>query len=561
MTAPLFTEAELRDLLARDEGQFLEFKSVWDRSGDRPKHLSRRAVRDAIAEAAAAFANADGGLLLVGVEDDGSPTGHDYPEEAVADFVSVPDRRLRPPLACRVERLAIDGAEILAFDVPNAPEAIMIDGNGFPYRVGDRVIQEPQEVINQRKEAYRRVGHEQRIRPEAALDDLDLRLAQAFLGQTPFATRPIEEALERYGLIQGSARGWRVTNAALLLFGKAPLVRWHPRAGVRLFRVAGTRRLHGGRRNVTQLPRIDLPIASGIAEAHRIVRGHIRRSEKLQNLFFKEVPEYPEFAWQEAIVNAFAHRDYEVQGREIEIWFYEDRMEVSSPGELVPPVTLRALRQRRPAHASRNPLLVRVLADAGIMRDEGEGIPRIFEEMAESLLKEPEIGVEDGVFFVRLFNEPIFVGPSAGWKKLVGDLPISPAQKRVLLARPEGFTNEDYRKLNGVDRDEAYRQILELVDKGVVQAAQATGRGAVYRIAPTLHEARSFLETRLPKLREHFRRRARLKNADYRQLFGVTRHAALRELKQLADHGFLRLEGERRGAHYQPEAALSTAEL
>lgn len=560
MTTPLFTDAELRELLEREEGQFLEFKSVWDRSGDRPKLLARRAVRDAIAEVVAAFANADGGLLLVGVEDDGSPTGHGFPEEAVVDLIAVPSRRLRPAVTCRIARLTLDGAEILAFDVPNVPEAIMVDGNGFPYRVGDQVVREPQEVINERKASYRRVGYERRIRSEAALDDLDLDLARRFLAGTPIGERPIEDVLERYGLVQGSASGWRVTNAALLLFGKQPMTRWHPRAGIRLFRVAGTRRMHGAKRNVTQLARIDLPVASAIAEAHRLAREHIRRSEQLHDLFFREVPEYPEFAWQEAIVNAFAHRDYEVQGREIEVWFYEDRMEVSSPGELVPPVTLAALRKRRPVHASRNPLLVRVLADAGIMRDEGEGIPRIFEEMEESFLREPELGVEEGSFSVRLFNEPIFVGPSPAWKKLVGDLPISAAHKRALLAHPEGFTNEDYRKLNQVDRDEAYRQIRELVQAGFLQEAPSPGRGAIYRVAPTLHQARLFLEGRLATLRDHFRTQTRLTNADYRRLFGGTRYTAVRDLRRLVDEGFLRMEGERRGAYYVPRPSLLAAE-
>ena len=554
-----FSDAELRDLLAREEGQFLEFKSVWDRETASPRLLPRRSVRDRIAEYVAAFANADGGLLLLGVENDGSPSGHDYPDEAVEDFIAVPARRLRPPVTCRVDRLVFEGRQILAFDVPIAAEAVMVDGNGFPYRVGDQVIREPQEVINRRKEAYRRVGYEQRIRPEATLDDLDLELARDFLARTPFGTRPVEEILERYGLIQRAAGGWRITNAALLLFARMPLARWHPRAGIRFFRVAGKRRLHGAKRNVTQLPPIDLPIARGIPEAHRTAREQIRRSETLHDLFFREVPEYPEFAWQEAIVNAFAHRDYEIQGRETEVWFYEDRMEVSSPGELVPPVTLAALRDRRPVHASRNPLLVRVLAAVGIMRDEGEGIPRMFEEMEESFLGDPEIDVVEGSFVVRLFNEPIFIGPSAAWKKLVDDLPISPAQKRVLLAHPEGFTNEDYRRLNRVDRDEAYRQIHELVVAGILQAAEAPGRGAVYRVAPDLHGARAFLEARVPKLRDHFQQHERLQNADYRELFGVTRYTAVRELRRLVDEGFLRIEGERRGAHYLPQPALGLA--
>jgi len=180
--------------------------------------------------------------------------------------------------------------------------------------------------------------------------------------------------------------------------------------------------------------------------------------------------------------------------------------------------------------------------------------------MEESFLHEPEIGLEEGSFFVRLFNEPIFVGPSPAWKKLVGDLPISAPHKRALLAHPEGFTNEDYRKLNHVDRDEAYRQIRDLVQAGILQEAKAPGRGAVYRVAPNLHQARTFLEARLSGLREHLRREPRLKNADYRRLFGVSRYIAARELRQLVDEGFLRMEGERRGAHYLPQPSLGAVE-
>ena len=101
MRTPILTEEELRDLVSRDEGQFLEFKSAWDRSSDTPKQVRRRAVRDAITESVAAFANADGGLLLIGVEDDGRPTGCAYPADVIEEFVSVPRKRLRPPVSCR----------------------------------------------------------------------------------------------------------------------------------------------------------------------------------------------------------------------------------------------------------------------------------------------------------------------------------------------------------------------------------------------------------------------------------------------------------------------------
>ncbi|MBI3799009.1 MAG: putative DNA binding domain-containing protein [Deltaproteobacteria bacterium] len=477
----LFSEAELRALLQRDEGQFLEFKSLWDLDRTPPKVLDRRKVRDAIAEYIAAFANADGGTLVLGVDDDGVVSGHGYPEEALRDFLAVSEKRLRPPLRVRLQRVVLDRQELLIIAVGIAPEAVMVEGNGFPYRVGDVVIREPQEVINERKQAYRRVGYEQRIRPEAVLTDLDLDLAHTFLGRTVHKGRPVEELLAQYGLVLPRAGEPGVTNAALLLFGKTPLTRWHPRAGIRFFRVAGTERRHGAQRNVTQLYRIEAPLAAAIPAAHHFAATQIRRSEKLHDLFFREMPEYPTFAWQEAIVNAVAHRDYGDQGREIEIWFFDDRLEVLSPGDLVVPVTLEHLRARRRIHASRNPLLVRVLVEAGIMREEGEGIPRIFEEMEESSLRQPEFVVEDAEFRVTLWNEPSVLG-----------LPAEPAWRverasrlRAYFKTQQTLTNSDYQELFEVTRYTAARELRRLVDERLLSRV-GERRGAHYLPGPGL---------------------------------------------------------------------------
>lgn len=79
-----------------------------------------------------------------------------------------------------------------------------------------------------------------------------------------------------------------------------------------------------------------------------------------------------------------------------------------------PPRPLDLLRQRKPVHASRNPLIVRLLADVGLMREQGEGIPRIFDEMEGSFLRPPEFTVEAGEFMVTLRNEPTFTGAQSG---------------------------------------------------------------------------------------------------------------------------------------------------
>ena len=561
MTAPL-TEPELRSLLSREEGQYLEFKSLWDQTPGKRKPLDRRTVRDVIAEYVAAFANADGGTLILGVEDDGAPSGHGYPPDEVQKFLATPDTRLRaspsgaPHASTTTQVVTLDGHELLIFQVAPAPVAVMVEGDGFPYRTSDSVIQEPQEVINDRKEAYRRVGFEQRVRPEATLDDLDLELIASLVPELVRKNLPIPRLLEAYGLVLPRAGGVGVTNAALLLFGKPPLLRWHPHADVRYFRVAGTEVRTGAARNVTQLGRVELAIAVAVAEAYRMAAQHIRKSEKLHTLFFREVPEYPDFAWQEAVVNAVAHRDYGDQGRGIEVWFFDDRMEVRSPGELVPPVTLKQLRDGGSVHASRNPLISRMLVEAGIMREEGEGVPRIFAEMSESFLRHPKFEAKDATFTVTLRNTPVFEGPSTEWKEIVDRLPLSTAQRRAMLAHPEGFTNEDYRELNKVDRDQAYREIQGMVDMGAV-VVKGQGRGASYRVSPELHETRAWLENRVPALRTFFGANSALKNADYRQVFGLTsRSAASRELARLVKQGYLNSEGERRGSRYLPGARL-----
>ena len=555
----LYNDQEIRELLNRDEGQFLDRKSLWDQRPGERRLLERRIVRDYIAKYVAAFANAEGGDLILGAEDDGTPTGHAYPEEAVQDFFLVPQRRLEPPVRVRTQRAQIDGHEILLIHVDPTEKAVLVKGDGFPYRAGDTVILEREEVINARKEAYRRVGYEQMIRREASLADLDLELARAVLAKTVRGGRAVEEALELYGLIHRRPSGVFVTNAALLLFAKEPLARWHPHADIRFFRVHGKERLHGAHRNVIQLGRLELPITRLIPEAHRFATGQIRKSERLYDLFFREMPEYPEFAWQEAIVNAVAHRDYGVQTRGIEVWFYEDRMEVISPGTLVPPVTVEALLKRRPIHASRNPLIVRVLVEAGYMREEGEGIPRMFDETEAVLLKPPVLEEMEGSFRVTLFNTPIFEGVGPEWQRIVDELPLRSTQKRILLLRPDGFTNKDYREVNrGIDRDQAYREIQEMVEFGIVLPPEKAGRGARYRLAPGVLQTKLWLESRIPRLRRFFAENDVLKNADYRKLFGVTRYRAVEELQRLVDAGYLVREGEKRGAQYRPGPLLGS---
>ena len=95
-----------------------------------------------------------------------------------------------------------------------------------------------------------------------------------------------------------------------------------------------------------------------------------------------------------------------------------------------------------------------------------------------------------------------------------------------------------------------------MVVLGIVSPAETPGRGAVYHISPDLRGSRAFLEKRLPRLREFFESRQWLRNADYRDMFQLSRKQALKELKRFVEMNWLRLEGERRGARYLPGRLL-----
>ena len=117
---------------------------------------------------------------------------------------------------------------------------------------------------------------------------------------------------------------------------------------------------------------------------------------------FKKVPEYPEEAWLEGIVNALCHRSYNVQGNSIYIKHFDNRLEISNSGPLPAQVTIENIKSERFA---RNPRVARVLEDMGYVRQLNEGVSRIYESMEKSMLSTPEYKEENGNVYLILRNK------------------------------------------------------------------------------------------------------------------------------------------------------------
>lgn len=542
-------DALRRRVLREEENQYFDRKSLFEGPPGHKKPRHRKDVRDQIAEYVAAFANADGGLLVLGAEDDGPLTGHAYPPDVVDQMLVVSQQRLKPAQPAG-RRVTLDGQDLLVFEVTPAPRAVMVIGNGFPLRVGDEVVKGSEEAINSSKDRGLVASPEARLADRAAFADLDRTHIERAMVAAAFSGTP-EEYLEARRLADRRGEEIVLRNGAVWLFARNAGVIQHPNIGVRVFRVNGTEQRSGRDRNVQDFPWIDGNLVSVLERARTLVASLVRTSTKLHDLFFRETPEYPEFAWQEALVNALAHRDYAIEGRCVEVHLYDDRMEVHSPGGLLPSVPLEALAERRRVHESRNPRMARVLTELGIMRQQGEGIPRMIEEMELSWLPSPEFVPDGREFLVVLRNEPIFQGVDADWTAAVRGLPLDVRQRRALVAFSDRreFQSGDYQALNRVDRDTAYRELNVLEEMGLLDAQGAT-RGRTYRVkreaGPPLPTGRS----PMARLEERMSRYGRITNTDYREAFGVERRAATEALAAMVADGMIEARGERRAAHY-----------
>jgi ATP-dependent DNA helicase RecG len=463
-TTPVF---DVTPFLTQDEGQHFDRKSLYHGPPDRKRSRNRREVRDQVARFVAGFANAEGGILILGIEDDRAITGHALPADVISNLLAVPQTRLQPamPLGFQV---AVGEHELLVFDVPTADVPVQVTGDGFPLRIGDQTVQASETQIRNLK--LQGMVESWEGRPsQRSLEDLDRDLLAKARHAAGLAGLSDEEYLLKRKLADRRGSGIALRQATELLFAR--LGPDHPNAGVRLFRVVGTERRTGAEHNVEERPRIEGNLPEVWEEAVKVLGGLMRQPSRLVGNRFRQVSEYPRFSWQEALLNALAHRDYGVEGACTEVWLFDDRMEVVSPGSIVPGVTLEELLSLKRVHCSRNPRIMRTLVDLGMARDQGEGIPRMFAEMADAFLPTPQIDSSPRGVTVALLNTTILTEADRSFITRIGGEELSDEEFRALLHahRNERIDNADLRALIGLDALGASQVLRHLRDRELLE--------------------------------------------------------------------------------------------
>ncbi|OOS01430.1 ATPase [Canicola haemoglobinophilus] len=376
------------------ENQYFERKGL----GDKDIKASK------IAEELIGMLNADGGVLVFGVSDKGEIQDLNLISDKLNSYRTLIFEFITPPCHIQLEEIFIDGKLIFLFHVEQDLERIFSrkDNEEVFLRVADS-----NRKLN--REQIKKLEYDKNIRlfeDEVVEDfdplDLDQDLLNSYKQKLNFKSDDILSLLYKRNLIAKQGDEYKFKKSAILLFSQDP-ERYIPSASVRYVRYEGITAKTGVEHNVVKDQRFENNIPRLIEELSYFLRASLRDYYFLdiQQGKFKKVPEYPEEAWLEGIVNALCHRSYNVQGNVIYIKQFDDRLEISNSGPLPAQVTVENIKTERFA---RNPRIARVLEDLGYVRQLNEGVSRIYESMEKSLLAKPEYREQNGNVYLTLRN-------------------------------------------------------------------------------------------------------------------------------------------------------------
>lgn len=222
---------------------------------------------------------------------------------------------------------------------------------------------------------------------DAEIDDLDIELLNTYKQKIGAINIETEQMLRARGFLKKSNERMKLTYAAILLFAENPM-QFYPNCRIRFIRYNGTSEQVGTNINILKDVNIEAPILKIIEQAKMFISSQLRDFTALnqETGMFQMVPEYPEFAWLEGIVNAVTHREYGMSGRYIKVSMFDDRLEIESPGKLPNLVNINNIQTTR---YSRNPRIARVLTEFGWVRELNEGVKRIYSDMQSFYLDPP----------------------------------------------------------------------------------------------------------------------------------------------------------------------------
>lgn len=545
------TAVEFEQVLLQGENLSVEFKT-WIHAKDMRERISL-AVDELVA-----FANAKGGTVFLGVEDDGTVTGcTGYDTQKIME--SIYDRT-RPALFTDIEVIKYKGKDVLA---------IKAERDGITYAVSDgRCLRRlgrnskpyyPDEMSN-KYTAVQSPDFSGQILADSTIDDINAlevySLKEKLKVRDPKSSLSLLEDmsfLRDLGLIKTDDGVDRLTVAGLLFVGKETSVH-------RLLPQAEVIYLHYSEDNMEEYDsRLDLkqPIISVLDR----LTERIQNTNKIRNvqvgLFRLEIEDFSEKVFQEALLNALSHRDYLNMGA-VYVKHYPDKIVIENPGAFPEGITEKNII----THPStpRNKLIAETLQRLKYVQRTGQGVDIIFREMISSGKPYPQYHVYNEAVALTIFSavdDVDFVKFIVSEQdRMQKTLPLPEMMILRYLTDNKRIVLSEAQELTQLPIAETRKSCNNLVKDGLISLS-----GKEYMLTAKVYDAiKSDVEyaqdtviryVKAKSLIEEYLQAAEfITNEKIRELCGFTRQQARTTLDKMQAEGILRMEGKGRMARY-----------
>ena len=327
--------------------------------------------RKELSDEMAAFANASGGVILIGVEDNGDIVGigRESLDGAEKTVVEICQDSIAPPVHIVTEKRCIDEKDLIKVDVPSSP-FVHQSANGYFIRQGSTKREMTTEQLGrllQNLSQVHRMAFDEQFVPNTHRGTLSKSLYRRFI--TPGVTEHEEEnlLLKRRLLVKDGEK-FRASVAGVLMC--------HHKPDDYLYNSFIQAVYYNGLEKDAnyQIDAKDFngPLDRQIVDAFKFVQIYNRVSAR-KEIGRIEKPQYSMRAVFEALVNAVVHRDYSKTGSKIRLFMFANRLELYSPGALANTLTVEDLPYNQ---ATRNELLARLLSDTTLDEDLGAKVTR-----------------------------------------------------------------------------------------------------------------------------------------------------------------------------------------
>ena len=457
----------IQEIQTRNEDQTFDCKSIQID----PKALAVPIV---------AMANADGGVLAIGVSDKTRTLeGVDQHTEKLNELLRVPFDFCNPSIPVTCSYLPCkdkDGYEnhILLMEIPASMYLHTNQADEAFMRVGDKSrklsFDERVQLMYDKGERF----YEDTAVYGATVENIDMDAIAEYTRLVGYSKTPLEYLRENNGFVTTNKQGEEdVSTACILLFGKNPQ-KFFPRARTRFIRYEGIDEKVGAEMNVIKDVTFEGTILNQVKKTIEFIETQVREHTFLgQHGQFVTRRDYPEFVIQEMTVNSVCHRAYSIKGTEIQIKMFDDRLVFETPGKLpgmVKPTNIRN------THFSRNPKIAAFLKAYHYVKEYGEGVDRIYRELEANGTSALSFRTDD--FILKITVPKVIEKVSVNVTDNVTENAIDTSQKTsqktpqkiIELVRDNPYiSTSEMADIIGIDRRNIARNIKKLQDQGIVR--------------------------------------------------------------------------------------------